>query len=399
MRTLRKGQDFTNTMLRAQLAKASDCPNLKFDLLPMGKIGFASRSALSPGDIRTTNYSRRPDMNGLGGLNKSPEGVVIGLVQLQLPVVVTRQDLARQTERIVYMVGKARRNLATMDLVVFPEYSLHGLSKDTNPEIMCRLDGPEVAAFKKACIDNSIWGCFSIMEFNPDGNPYNSGLIIDDHGEIKLYYRKFHPWIPVEPWEPGDIGIPVAEGPKGAKIALIICHDGMFPEMARECAYKGAEIMIRTAGYTAPIRESWRFTNQANAFQNLMVTANVCMCGSDGSFDSMGEGMIVNFDGSIIAHGTSGRADEIITAEVRPDLVREARIHWGVENNIYQLWHRGYVAVKGGAMDCPYTFMQDMVAGTFRLPWEEEVKITDGTSCGFPVPTRIFGAKTAKAAE
>ena len=43
-------------------------------------------------------------MNGLGGLDKSPEGVVIGLVQLQLPVVVTRADLARQTERIVTMV-------------------------------------------------------------------------------------------------------------------------------------------------------------------------------------------------------------------------------------------------------------------------------------------------------
>ena len=124
-------------------------------------------------------------MNGLGGLNKSPEGVVIGLVQLQLPVVVTKADLARQTERIVYMVGKARRNLGTMDLVVFPEYSLHGLSMDTNPEIMCRLDGPEVAAFKQACIEHKIWGCFSIMEFNPDGNPYNSGLIIDDEGEIK----------------------------------------------------------------------------------------------------------------------------------------------------------------------------------------------------------------------
>ena len=85
--------------------------------------------------------------------------------------------------------------------------------------------------------------------------------------------------------------------------------------------------------------------------------------------------------------------------EVRPDLVREARIHWGVENNIYQLWHRGYVAVKGGAMDCPYTFMQDMVAGTFRLPWEDQVKVTDGTSCGFPMPTRLFGPKSAKAAE
>jgi formamidase len=208
-----------------------------------------------------------------------------------------------------------------------------------------------------------------------------------------------HPWVPVEPWEPGDIGIPVVEGPKGCKIALIICHDGMFPEMARECAYKGAEIMIRTAGYTAPIRDSWRFTNQSNAFCNLMVTANVCMCGSDGTFDSMGEGMIVNFDGTILAHGTSGRADEIITAEVRPDLVREARKHWSVENNIYQFGHRGFTAVAGGAQDCPYTYMQDLVAGRYRLPWEAEVVHTDGTSCGFPKPTRRFGERLDRAAE
>ncbi len=330
-------------------------------------------------------------MNGLGGLNKSPDGLVIGLVQLQLPTVATPADLAAQRDRIAALVGKARRNMATMDLVVFPEYALHGLSMDMNPQIMCRLDGPEVEAFKTACRENRIWGCFSIMEFNPHGNPYNAGIVIDDRGELKLYYRKMHPWTPVEPWEPGDIGIPVIDGPKGAKLALIICHDGMFPEMARECAHKGAEIMLRTAGYTAPIRDAWRFTNQANSFQNLMVTANVCMCGSDGSFDSMGEGMIVNFDGAILAHGTSGRADEIITAEVRPDLVREARRHWAVENNIYQLGHRGFTAVDGGARDCPYTFMQDLVAGRYRLPWEDEVVHTDGSGYGFPKPARRYG--------
>src|SRR6266702_4139477 len=236
---------------------------------PKSDLLFRERIARN-GAART---AREQIMNGLGGLNKSPEGVVIGLVQLQLPNVVTRADLAKQTERIVWMVGKARRNLSTMNLVVFPEYSLHGLSMDTNPEIMCRLDGPEVAAFKHACIDNRIWGCFSIMEFNPHGNPYNSGLIIDDHGEIKLYYRKMHPWVPVEPWEPGDLGIPVCDGPNGSRIALIICHDGMFPEMAREAAYKGAEIMLRTAGYTGPIRHAWQITNQANAFCNLVVTA------------------------------------------------------------------------------------------------------------------------------
>ena len=123
-------------------------------------------------------------MSGLGGLNKTTNGVVLGLVQLQLPDVSTKFHLKQQTDKIVKIVKKARGNMPSMNLVVFPEYALHGLSMDTNPEIMCSLDGPEVAAFKASCVENMIWGCFSIMEFNPDGNPYNAGIVIDDTGEI-----------------------------------------------------------------------------------------------------------------------------------------------------------------------------------------------------------------------
>jgi formamidase len=103
----------------------------------------------------------------------------------------------------------------------------------------------------------------------------------------------------------------------------------------------------------------------------------------------MGEGMIVDYDGTVIAAG-NGTPDEIITAEVRPDLVREARRHWSVENNIYQFGHRGYVAVLGGARDCPYTYMTDLAAGNYRLPWEDEVLVTDGTPCGFAIPNRTY---------
>ena len=147
--------------------------------------------------------------------------------------------------------------------------------------------------------------------------------------------------------------------------------------------------MIRTAGYTAPIRHSWKITNQVNSFTNLMQTASVCMCGSDGTFDSMGEAMFVDFDGTPMAEG-GGRADEIVSCELRPDLVREARKIWGVENNIYQFGHRGYVAVKGGAQDCPYTYMHDLAAGQYRLPWEDEVVHTDGSVCGFAAPERRY---------
>ena len=69
-------------------------------------------------------------------------------------------------------------------------------------------------------------------------------------------------------------------------------------------------------------------------------------------------------------------------------MIREARVNWGVENNIYQLYHRGYVAVKGGAQDCPYTYMKDMMNGTYKLPWD--VKIKDGTGEGFDAPTRAY---------
>src|SRR5437667_9682821 len=166
-------------------------------------------------------------MSGLGGLNKSPDGVVIGLVQSQLPVVGTKADLAAQANKICALVTKARKGMPTMDLVVFPEYSLHGLSMDTNPEIMCRLDGPEVAAFKTACAKEKIWGCFSIMEYNPKGNPYNSGIIVDDRGELKLYYRKMPPCTPAEPSEAGNRGSTVCDGPNRPKAGLTLCRAGV----------------------------------------------------------------------------------------------------------------------------------------------------------------------------
>ena len=165
----------------------------------------------------------------------------------------------------------------------------------------------------------------------------------------------------------------------------------MFPEMARECAYKGAEIMIRTAGYTAPIRARLalhqpgeRLLQPDGHRQRLHVRL-----GRHLRLD--GRGHDRQFRRHDHRRRADGRADEIITAEVRPDLVREARQHWGVENNIYQLGHRGFTAVAGGAQDCPYTYMQDLVAGRYRLPWEDEVVHTDGTSCGFPKPTRRYG--------
>ena len=290
------------------------------------------------------------------------------------------------------MVQKARKGMPTMDLVVFPEYSLHGLSMDTNAELMSRLDGPEVASFRQACVENRIWGCFSIMEYNPDGNPYNSGIIIDDQGEIRLYYRKMHPWVPVEPWEPGNLGIPVCDGPNGSKIALIICHDGMFPEMARECAYKGANIMLRTAGYTAPIRQAWQVTNQSNAFSQP---------------DVHGQRLHGRHRRRVQLHGRRHdrqlrrRAARHRQRRARRDHHRrgaaEARRRGAAPSGAWRTTSTSSAIAamspsKAARRIAPTPTCAISLAGKYRLPWEDEVEITDGTSCGFAIPNRAYQA-------
>ena len=198
-----------------------------------------------------------------------------------------------------------------------------------------------------------------------------------------------HPWIPVEPWYPGHQGLSVFTGPGDIKYSLIICHDGQFPEMAREAAYLGAEVLLRTAGYTPPIQSSWELTNRANAFSNLMYTVSVALAGSDGTLRSMGQALFVGPEGDVLVRG-SACADEIFACEVRVEEVRRRRREWGVENNLFQLGHRGYVAVKDGASDCPYTYMRDLVQGKWKTAEDAEVLVRDGSSCGFEAPENSF---------
>jgi len=326
------------------------------------------------------------EVSGLGGLNPSPGGLVLALVQSRVPAIIDRDSLARNANRLASVVSHAKAELTTIDLFLFPEYSLNGMigRRANRDDLLTAADSEEVDILRQACVDAGVWACYSILEPNPNGAPFNSGVIVDPDGQVQLHYRKLHPMVPYEPWQPGDLGIPVCAGPKGSVLALLICHDGMFPEMAREAAYRGANVILRTAAYPDPVKHAWRITNQANAFSNLAYTASVALGGlDDDGFGVIGDAMICDVEGNVLVEGDT-TADRILTGEVVPSRSDDARRGWAAENNIYQLGHRGYVAVRGGVQDCPYTYISDLAAGRYRVPWEDEVEVTDGTREGYP---------------
>ena len=86
-------------------------------------------------------------MTGLDGLNPSPGALVVALVQFQVPRIAAPGDLGATAEKIARMVRGAKAGMPSLDLVVFPEYSLNGLDPKswTDQALLCDLDGPEVS--------------------------------------------------------------------------------------------------------------------------------------------------------------------------------------------------------------------------------------------------------------
>jgi formamidase len=247
---------------------------------------------------------------------------VLSLAALQVSPVAAAPE--RTLERFEERVRAARALFSDLQLVVAPELHLSacpGLLEERDDyarEVAVPVPGPLTERLGALARETRLWLVpGSVYERTPEGIS-NTALAIAPEGALVAAYRKCFPWQPYEQSVPGTelVTFPI-EGI--GRVGLAICHDGVFPEVFRQLAWSGAELVLQPTLTGTSDRDAELVVARANAITNQVHVVTVNASSPTGN----GRSAVIDPEG--VVRYEAGAGDEVLTAAVDFDAVAHAR--------------------------------------------------------------------------
>ncbi|UCF96910.1 MAG: carbon-nitrogen hydrolase family protein [Spirochaetaceae bacterium] len=182
----------------------------------------------------------------------------------------------------------------------------------------------------------------SMAETHPDlqeGRSYNTAPVINPAGDIIAVYRKICPWHPAEPSVPGReyVVFPIPE--KQTKIGVEICYDMNFPEISRNLALLGAEVIVKMAADPDPLYQPYRCMPITRALENQLYYVATNGVGEFYTGTLYGRSMVVDPEATVLWE--AGEDATVATITLDLERVRLTREHGAffLDQNLNLLRH------------------------------------------------------------
>ncbi len=267
--------------------------------------------------------------------------VKVGLVQTTVSDDL-KANLERTIEKIKEAADKGAQIICLQEL-----YRTKYFPREDKKEVVRlaeTIPGESTRAFSILAKEKRIVIIAPLFEKAREGVYYNSAAVIDADGKLLDTYRKIH--IPHDPFfyekshfTPGNLGYK-AYRTRYATFSVLICYDQWYPEAARICTLKGADIIFyptaigRVKGHMPPEggwHEAWETVQRAHAIANGVHVAVANRVGEEGELKFWGSSFICGPFGKTIAR--AGEQEEVLVAELDLSENKSIRDGWGFLRN------------------------------------------------------------------
>lgn len=268
--------------------------------------------------------------------------------QTDLPNPVRRSQMRQNTDRMISMIDSAVAGsvpFLPVKLLVFPEFAhaapVFPTAEELTQKLAVEIPNEHTERLVEKAKEHEIYiQTGSMLEIDKKYKDalFNTTCLIGPEG-ILYKYRKVNTWIPYEVHtSPHDIEgydeplFPVADTPIG-RIGTAICYDWLFPEVLRQLAANGAEVLVRVSAYMDPWNATspmdwWTVINRCRAIENMafVVASNqAASLKHYPPYSWSGGSQIIDFEGRILADASPGPGERIVVGPIDISSLRYER--------------------------------------------------------------------------